>query len=223
MKLSKFLPIGLAAGAILLAGQAIAGPILYDVNDIGTNNTLANATAVNLNNINGVTFTGVGGVILDDRDRGTANTDGAGGDTANNDMWRDFIFADERGVTVGSPAGIDVTISGLAANMLYDVRLWAFDDLSNGGRNMTWNGVPLNLPNSPDPASLDSQVALFQGMSNSSGELLLEGRIGSPEGTCCNVFVNGFELNAVPEPSILALMGFGLAGLVLTRRRKAQA
>ena len=212
--------IGLSLITSLWAGQAVSGPLLYDVNDRTASDTQSGWTEVNLDGVNGVTFTGIGGVVLDDRNRGNANTDGTGGDSANNDMWKDFIFADERGVNVGSPAGVDITVSGLLADTLYDVRLWAFDDLSNGGRNMTWNGVALTLPNGPDPSSLDSQVAEFLAWSDASGNLLLEGRIGSPEGACCNVFVNGFELTAVPEPGTLSLLGIGLMGLGFARRYK---
>lgn len=195
---------------------------MFDVNDRGAGNTQSGWTGVNLNNINGVSFTGLGGVVLDDRDRGSANTDG-GGDVANNDMWRDFIFADERDVTLSSPAGVDIDVSGLSASTMYNVRLWAFDELSNGGRNMTWNGNALGIPSSPDPASLMEQMVSFQAMTDGSGVLTLEGRIGTPIGVCCNVFVNGFEVSAVPEPSILALFGTGIFALGFVARRKVRS
>ncbi len=219
-KQKKILTNFVAVTALL--GAVSANALLYDVNDIATNNTQAGWTAVDLNGINGVTFTAIGGITLDDRDRGLGNTDGAGGDTANNDMWRDFIFADERFATPDAVAGVDVLINGLLANENYDVLLWAFDDSSNGDRNMTWNGNALNLPNSPDPTSLSDQMVSFQALSDGAGNLVLEGRIGSPQGTCCNVFVNGFELTAsnVPEPSSVVLLGLGLAGLIVTRRKK---
>ncbi|WP_405231691.1 PEP-CTERM sorting domain-containing protein [Lentisalinibacter salinarum] len=211
----------LALAALLFAGAAGATPILYDVNDRGTNITLDGWIAANLDGINGVTFDAVGGVILDDRDRGAGNTDGTGGDTANNDMWRDFVFADERNTEVGNPAGVDISISGLAASAWYDVSLWAFDDVSNGGRNMLWNGVALSIPDSPDPTGLDAQVANFRVFTDATGVAILQGRIDfSDQGVCCNVFVNGFSLTRVPEPGTIALLGMGLIGLAFTRRRK---
>ena len=201
MKIQAKTLTGLRAATIILTSLAIAScskepaePLLFDVDSRATNNTQEGWTAVNLDNINGVTFTSVGGLVIDQRDRGTENTDGEG-DTANNDMWRDFIFADERRSSPLSTGerGMDIVITGLESDTVYDVRLWAFDEHS-GGRNMTWNGNALSLPHSPDPASLDDQVVTFQATSDDEGTLTLEGRIGSPQGPCCNVFVNGFEL-----------------------------
>jgi hypothetical protein len=151
--------------------------MLFDVNVDAGSPSQAGFTAVDAGNINDVTFTAVGaGVIIDDRDRTNGNTDGAGGDTANNDMWRDFIFAN------GSDAageGLDITIANLSANTTYDVRLWAFDDSSGGGRTASWNGSTLTIPDSPDPTSLNTQVVSFQATTDVSGTLVLEGRFVS--------------------------------------------
>jgi hypothetical protein len=152
--LRPLLSLAATIGAGLFATSVAAMPMQYDVNDTGTNNTQSGWTAVDLNGGNNVTFTSVGGTVLADRDRNNANTND-GGDTANNGMWRDFIFADERSrngasVTDPSNAGMNIAVSNLLAGTLYEVTLWAFDEVSNGGRHMTWNGNALTIPDGPD-------------------------------------------------------------------------
>lgn len=219
MDLIRFSVIAVAMAII----STDASAVLFDANDRSSNITQAGWTAVDLTGANGVTFTAVGGSVLDDRDRGTGNTNGAGGDVANNDMWRDFVFADDR--PEGSVAGVDgmdITVTGLMANRLYDVRLWAFDDSSNHSPSMTWNGNALGFPSVPDPTSLDDYVVAFQASTDGAGTLLLEGRVAGQGGNCCNVFVNGFEVTkSVPEPATAMLGVFGVAMLGLRRRRMA--
>ena len=178
----------------ILIGMSLvnhAQAVLYDVDDIASNNTQSGFIAVNRNGINNVTFTGVGGSGIDDRDRNASNTDGAGGDVANNDMWRDFIFATNSTVL---GRGMDINVSNLNPNTIYNIRVWGFDDSSNGGRNMTWNGKALGFPNSPDPTSLGDYSVWTLGKTDATGQLVIEGRAAEPLGPCCNVFVNGFQL-----------------------------
>ena len=81
----------LAILATICCGAANATPIRYDVNDVASNNTQAGYLAVDLNGSNNVLFTGVGGATIEDRDRNADNTNGAGGDTTNNDMWKSSL------------------------------------------------------------------------------------------------------------------------------------
>ena len=191
-----------------------ANAALYDVNNgvSATGNTQAGWIAATA--ANGVTFSGAGSTIAS-RDRGTGNTNGPGGDTANNDMWRDFIFGNGSDL---AGEGLDITITGLLANTDYNVRLWGWDDSSNNGRTALWNGNLLTFPSDPDPTDLDDYVVAFTATTNGSGTLVLQGRAvntGQPH----NVFVNGFELVAVPEPGSLALALIG--GLLMVRRRRS--
>ena len=198
------------------------GALLFDVNN-GTNAT-GNTQAGWMAAIpaNGVTFASVAPTSLASRDRNTGNTNGSGGDVANNDMWRDFIFAN--GSSVSNGGGMDISISGLMANTVYGVRLWGWDDSSNGGRSALWNGSNvLAFPNGPDPMSLDDYVVSFQATADSLGILVLQGRVDPNGDDDHNVFVNGFELTAIPEPATIAvwgLLGLCWAGLSTWRRRR---
>lgn len=190
-----------------------ADAALYDVN-AGVNSTINTQSGwIAATSANGVTYTGVGATI-DSRDRGTGNTNDPGADTAHSDMWRDFIFAN------GSNApgeGLDISISGLLASTDYNVRIWGWDDSSNGGRDTLWNGSnSLFFGAGPDPTSLNDYVVSFTATTNASGVLLLQGRANTTQDH--NVFVNGFELVAVPEPGSLMLLPLGI--LLMTRRRR---
>jgi len=216
--------------ALSASEVAALTPQRFDVNDDAGSPTQAGWTAADAGNINNVTFSAVGaGIVVDDRDRGALNTDDPGGDTANNDMWRDFIFANGSNA-VGE--GLDITVSGLDGHSLYDVVLWAYDENSGNARTADWTGsglfgtsATLSFDgNNPDPQSLSDYVTRFQAQTDGFGTLVLQGRYGGG-GDAHNVFVNGFELtllSVVPEPttlliwSLLAGLGVGLGW----RRRK---
>ena len=206
---------GLAlAAAFACAHTSQAATMLYDFNDRGSNITQAGWLAATA--ANGVTFAGVGGVGIDDRDRGTGNTNGAGGDTANNDMWRDFIFAPNSNTPT---EGMDVTISNLLPDQLYSVQLWAYDDSSNGGISSLWNGAHvLTFPDGPDPSSLNDYTVVFDALTDGAGTLLLQGRAITSSNNQ-NVFLNGLALTAIPSPTAALAGLIGLAGLGMRRRR----
>ncbi|YCM43779.1 hypothetical protein V2O64_20950 [Verrucomicrobiaceae bacterium 227] len=135
------------------------------------------------------------GVLLDTRDRPTENTDGQGADLTQNDLWRDFVFAN--GSFNSAPGtGLRVTLGGLRPSTIYPITIWAFDDVSNNGRRADW-GAPggettlLTFPTSPDPGSLNDYMITFEASSDASGALVLEGIVAleTPDASH-NVFVN---------------------------------
>ncbi len=192
--------------AALLGVGAQAAPIRFDFN------TAASATQADwiaLPDGNGtdgtisVATTVIAPATLASRDRTAANTDGAGGDITNNDLWRDFVFAN--GSTNANPgSGLTVTLSGLIPNTAYPLRIWAFDESSNAtapsvGRTADWSTptetATLVFPTSPDPATLASYTVLLHGTADENGVLVLTGVVSATNPDVShNVFINGLEV-----------------------------
>ena len=220
-----------------LVSSAGAASLLFDVNDDDAGSpTQAGWIAADATGINNVTFTAVGlnaagnAVVIDDRDR-TGNGGGAEAD-----MWRDFIFAN--GSNVDGTSGLDVTVSGLLANAPYNVTIWAYDFFSSAdsdapvptGRRPTWTGsnggssAVLEFDGNndsngdPPPTNLSDFRVGVTAVTDGSGTLTLEGRAGPDPQFQHNVFINGLELNPVPEPSTFVLLCTCLAGLIGLRR-----
>lgn len=216
--------------ASLLALLASAMPlgavtVMFDFNT-GSSLTQSGWTGANLGNgNNGTVFiatTALGtGVVRDSRDRGTANTDGSGGDTANNDMWRDFVFANESNNNLGN--GLSLSITGLALNTTYPITIWGFDSGSGGARLAEWSGGggsgQLTFNGSGgDPTSLNDYAVSFNATSSGTGGLIITGLTVLGSSNSHDVFINGLEIgDAIPEPSTTLL---GLLGLSLMLRRR---
>jgi hypothetical protein len=168
---------------------------------------------------------------IDDRLRTTPTN---GGSLTFSNLYTDVIFA---GTSTGPTGGMNLTVSGglLLPNTQYLVSIYAFDSGSTPApqpRTANWldgnNADALVLTTSFSGANLpttDDQYK-FTGlaMTDASGALLLKGRNTTPNGsngaTTIGVFINGFEINEVPEPTTLGLLMASSAALVLLPRRR---
>ena len=145
----------------------------------------------------GIDVDALGVVSLDQRDRG--NNNGGGIESA---MWRDFLFAN--GSFARNPgSGLRVSITGLTPNSTYPIRLWGWDESSNGNRRADWSGggsgpITLAFPDSPDPSSLSDYSITLDCLTDNSGSLRLSGVVAaSSPSSSHNVFLNGLEIGNV--------------------------
>ena len=99
-----------------------------------SDNALGDSWSKNFSGGIGVDVDSIGAVSLDERDRGINN--GGGSENA---MWRDFLFANGSSSSVPG-SGLRVTITGLNPNTGYPVKIWGWDDSSDGNRRADWSG-----------------------------------------------------------------------------------
>jgi len=176
------------------------------------------------------TTTGIQDTVgqIDDRLRTTPTNSGS---FTFADLYEDVIFA---GLSTGPTGGMDLTVSGaLLPNTQYLVSIYAFDSGSSPApqpRTANWldanNGNALVTATSFGGATLptSNDQYKFSGLAqtDASGILFLKGRNTTPNGSngadTIGVFINGLEVNEVPEPASLMLF-FPAAAMVQLGRR----
>ncbi len=167
---------------------------------------------------------------IDDRDR-TTPTNGVSLTYAQ--IYDDFVFA---GASTGPSGGMNLTISGgaLLPNTQYLISIYSFDSGSTAApqpRTANWldgnNGDALVLTTSfsGGTAPVNDGDYRFTGLATTdgAGSLFLKGRNTTgyqPDGAVSpSVFLNGFEVSVVPEPSSVVLTMIGIGAFALRRRR----
>lgn len=134
----------------------------------------------------------VGGVSLDTRDRALSN--GGGNEVS---MWRDFLFANG---SLNRNQGLDIRITGLAANATYPVRIWSFDSGSRTSRLSTWSGTDYSFDgNARPPQSLAQNLITLDMVADGNGTAIIQARTGTPPGPAHNVFINGLEIGELTQ------------------------
>jgi hypothetical protein len=200
------------SAAVTTASSQIIGPYTVTVTPFDDNQD-ENSVTAGIQNAVGA---------IDDRDRATPI---ASGTLTLSQIYDDFVFA---GTSTGPTGGMNLSIAGLSPNTSYSITLYSFDQGSTGLRTANWldanNASALVLTTSFNGSNLPVNDAddRFTGIAitDSTGTLTLLGRNTTPNiasgAVNPGVFLNGFELNPVPEPTSLFL----LALTPLFRRRR---
>lgn len=150
----------------------------------------------------------------------------------------DWLGVDTRG-TAGP--GVDVTmtvsIAGLPAGLyswisthhdggsgatngnLIGTPDYEFID-GNGSTGIIANGLTISSQNLGNPISTFNRIFTANGTDPISLSLIMDNAQGGTTSNALFALMNSVEITVVPEPSAIALLGFGLAGLMVWRRCK---
>lgn len=219
--------LGTAAAATIIAGIGVdigtAGPAFTGMGVlgetfVGTSGANQTNTVIGTNGADNVTltlsssFTDSGGFAgnLDQNTTGSPNA-----------LFRDFVAAGNDSSGTAPQGTISLTISGLTPNALYS--LVAYAGSSNGGDSTQFTGALVGTVNAMETASRNVFQAGGNYLLNPSVAASGTGTIAftaTPGAGNRFAIVNGFGIQAVPEPTSVALL-LGALGIVILRRRRA--
>jgi len=139
------------------------------------------------------------------------------------------------GANVCNPSSDDNVTFGEALSFLFDVdviidRIWFNNthdpdytiSFANGGDQILINGVAVNAVGNGYVTGNPYNGLVNVSADNWLGPFSATGGVAFGVGFINEQFyISGMEVHAVPEPATLAILGFGLFGLGMSRRRKA--
>ncbi len=162
-----------------------------------------------------VTVSNTTGFNYDDRLRSGPANSGAFTESL---LLRDFIFSLDSAGT----GGLDINVTGLAANQNHRLTVWSFDGQSSGDKVSNWyaNGVLVNQDYTFNslvlPTSNEQYRFSFESAANGSGRILLSGRRDTTSSST-GVYLNALKIESLAfQPATN-----GLASLMFSNNASA--
>ncbi len=149
-----------------------------------------------------------------------------GDDFTQADLMRDGIYVEDYNGSSAPTVALDMVISGLTAGLDYDFQLWSYAYTGSLPRVSDWtvNGIlvsddyTISVPNSSAyPDTNDDYSMIFTATADASGTITITSeQVGT---VTPQVFLNGFTMTEIPEPSTLGLIGISVGMVALRRKR----